>query len=57
MLRRFAFLAAVLAVPAAARGQLVTWQIDPGHRWIKERAKMAAITVHMGLASNQSVWR
>jgi tetratricopeptide (TPR) repeat protein len=25
--------------------------------WIKERAKMAAITTNMGLASNQSVWR
>jgi tetratricopeptide (TPR) repeat protein len=25
--------------------------------WIKERAKMAAITTNMGRASNQSVWR
>jgi polyisoprenoid-binding protein YceI len=31
MIRRFAFLMAVLALPAAARGQAVTWEIDPGH--------------------------
>ena len=36
--------------------------VDPGavaafDTWIKERAKVAALTVHMSLASNQSVWR
>ena len=31
MLRRFLLLMAVLSLPAAARGQVVTWKIDPGH--------------------------
>ena len=31
MLRRFLLLMAVLSLPAAARGQAVTWKIDPGH--------------------------
>ena len=36
--------------------------VDPGavaafDTWIKERAKVAALTVHMSLASNHSAWR
>src|SRR4249919_36862 len=31
MLRRSLLLMAVLSLPAVARGQAVTWKIDPGH--------------------------
>ena len=31
MIRRIILLVVVLALPAAARGQVVTWKIDPGH--------------------------
>ena len=36
--------------------------VDPGvvsafDPWIKERAKVAALTVNMSLASNHSAWR
>jgi polyisoprenoid-binding protein YceI len=31
MIRRFVLLIALLSLPAPARGQVVTWTIDPGH--------------------------
>jgi hypothetical protein len=45
-----------------ARHQTEPAGVDPAtvtafDTWIKDRAKIAALTVHMSLASNHSVWR